>query len=122
MFEIMKLNSIHVRKFDFDPHFHGKINYDNKHRMIKIFNLKGISILNIEIIERKPPYESGKDIYIYLLIDLLISNNFSSMTFFCATRILRVIGRQSIRQSTDFLLIFWHNKKKTSKIKFIKYI
>ena len=32
----------------------------------------------------------------------LISNNFS-MTFFCATRILRVIGRQSIRQSTDFL-------------------
>ena len=26
----------------------------------------------------------------------LISNNFSSMTFFCATRILRVIGRQSI--------------------------
>ena len=112
MFEIMKLNSIHVRKFDFDPYFHGKINYDNKHRMIKIFNLKGISILNIEIIERKSPYESGKDIYIYisLLIDLLISNNFSSMTFFCATRILRVIGHQSIRQSTDFLLIFWHNK------------
>ena len=30
------------------------------------------------------------------LIDLLISNNFSSMTFFCATRILRVIIRQSI--------------------------
>ena len=29
-----------------------------------------------------------------LLIDLLISNNFSSMTFFCATCILRVIGRQ----------------------------
>ena len=61
------------------------------------------------IIERKPQYESGKDIYIPVLIDLLISNNFSSMTFFCATRILRVIGRQSIRQSTDFLLIFWHN-------------
>ena len=60
--------------------------------------------------------------YIPLLIDLLISNNFSSMTFFCATRILRVIGRQSIRQSVNkfFLLIFWHNKKKTSKIKFIK--
>ena len=37
------------------------------------------------------------------------------MTFFCATRILRVIGRQSTRHSTDFLLIFWHNKKKTSK-------
>ena len=34
--------------------------------------------------------------YISLLIDLLISNNFSSMIFFCATRILRVIGRQSI--------------------------
>ena len=33
--------------------------------------------------------------YIPLLIDLLISNNFSSMTFFCATRILRVIVRQS---------------------------
>ena len=31
-----------------------------------------------------------------LLIDLLISNNFSSVTFYCATRILRVIGRQSI--------------------------
>ena len=53
--------------------------------------------------------------YIPLLIDFLISNNFSSMTFFCALRILRVIGRQSIRQSTDFLLIFWHNKKKQVK-------
>ena len=41
-----------------------------------------------------------------LLIDLLISNNFSPMTFFCATRILRVIGRQSIRQSTDFFTDF----------------
>ena len=50
------------------------------------------------------------------------SFNFQQLFFyeiFCATRILRVIGRQSIRQSTDFLLIFWHNKK-TSKIKFIK--
>ena len=35
--------------------------------------------------------------YIPLLIDLLISNNFSSMTYFCAMRILWVIGRQSIR-------------------------
>ena len=43
---------------------------------------------------------------ISLLIDLLISNNFSSMTFFCATRILRVIGRQSIRQSTNFFTDF----------------
>ena len=33
----------------------------------------------------------------YDLIDLLISNNISSMTIFCATRILRVIGRESIR-------------------------
>ena len=41
-----------------------------------------------------------------LLINLLISNNFSSMTFFCATRILRVIGCQSIRQSTDFFTGF----------------
>ena len=40
--------------------------------------------------------------YIPLLIDLLISNNFSSMTFFCATRILRVTSRQTIRQSTYF--------------------
>ena len=76
-------------------------------------------VLFLVIIERKPEYESEKDIYISPYIDLLISNNFYSMTF-CATRILRVIGRQSIRQSTDFLLIFWHNKKNTSKIKFIK--
>ena len=58
--EIMKLNSIHVRNFetnlihvrklDFDPYFHGKIYYDNKHRMIKIFNLQGILILNITIL------------------------------------------------------------------------
>ena len=33
--------------------------------------------------------------YILFLIDLLIFNNFSSMTFFCATSILRVISRQS---------------------------
>ena len=60
MSEIMKLNSIHVRnyetnsihvrKFDFDPHFRCKINYDNNHRMIKIFNPKGISILNMTIL------------------------------------------------------------------------
>ena len=61
------------------------------------------------IIERKPQFESGKDIYLSLYLDLLISNNFSSMTFFCAMRILQVIGRQSIRQSTNFLLNFWHN-------------
>ena len=51
---------------------------------------------NMVIIQRNDQYESGKEIYIPLLIDLLISNNFSSMTFFCATRILQVIGRQSI--------------------------
>ena len=60
MSEIMKLNSIHVRnletnsihgrKFDFYPHFHGKIYYDNEHRMIKIFNLQVILILNITIL------------------------------------------------------------------------
>ena len=60
MSDIMKLNSIHVwnfetnsihvRKFDFDPHFHGKIYYNNKHRMIKVFNLQGILILNITIL------------------------------------------------------------------------
>ena len=60
MSEIMKLNSIHVRnyetysihvrKFDFDPHFHGKIKYDNKHKRIKVFNLQGILILNITIL------------------------------------------------------------------------
>ena len=58
--------------------------------------------------------------YIPLLIDLLISNNFSSSydiflrnAYFSI--ILRVIGHQSIWQSTDFLLIFWHNKKKQVK-------
>ena len=48
-------------------------------------------------IQRNAHYESGKDIPSYtcnfLYLDLLIFNNFSSMTFFCATRILRVIGR-----------------------------
>ena len=43
-------NSIHVRKFDFDPHFHAKISYDNKHRMMKIFNLQGILRLNTTIL------------------------------------------------------------------------
>ena len=37
------------------------------------------------IIERKPQYKSGKDIKLPVLIDLLISNNFSSMTFYGAT-------------------------------------
>ena len=55
------------------------------------------------IIERKPQYESEKDIYIYiyiyiyLLINLLISNNFSSMTFFCATRILLVVNLSVVK-------------------------
>ena len=49
--------------------------------------------------------------YIPLLIDLLISKNFSSMTFLCATRILRVTGRQIYDSQLIFLLIFWHNIK-----------
>ena len=43
------------------------------------------------------------------------------MTFFCPTRILRVNGRQSIRQLTDFFTDFLaYLIKITSKIKFIK--
>ena len=38
-----------------------------------------------------------------LLTDLLISNNISSMTFFCATRILWVIGRQNIVYNHSWL-------------------
>ena len=58
------------------------------------------------IIERKqaPAASTNLKRYIPLLIDLLISNNFSSMTFFCATRILRVIGRQSIVYNDSALL------------------
>ena len=41
----------------------------------------------------KCPLRIWKIYKLPLLIDLLISNNFSSMTSFCATRILRVIGR-----------------------------
>ena len=40
-------NLIHVRKFDFDPHFHGIMKYENNHKMIEIFNLQEILILNI---------------------------------------------------------------------------
>ena len=50
MSEILKLIRFMSENFDFDPHFHGKIYYDNKHRMIKIFNLQGILILNITIL------------------------------------------------------------------------
>ena len=49
------------------------------------------------------------------LIDLLISNNFSPMTFFCATRILRHYELSVVKvydSQPIFLLIFWHNKKK----------
>ena len=50
-----------------------------------------------------------------LLIDLLISNNFSSMTFF----VQRVFYELSVVKVYDsqliFLLIFWHNKKKQVK-------
>ena len=34
------------------------------------------------VIMEKKQYKSGKDTYLSLAIDLLISNNFSSMTFF----------------------------------------
>ena len=50
--------------------------------------------------------------YIPLLIDLLISNNFSSMTFFCATRILRVIGRRLYDSQPIFYWFFGLIKKK----------
>ena len=59
--------------------------------------MKGISNPRV-IIQRNAQYESGKEIYLSLYLDLLIYNNFSSMTFFCAKRILRVIGRESIQQ------------------------
>ena len=42
---------------------------------------------NKVIMEKKKTVRIWKR-YIPLLIDLLISNNFSSMTFFCATHIL----------------------------------
>ena len=84
----------------------------NLYDICHTLELGSIAAASLVIIERKPQYEFGKDVSIPLLIDLLIPNNISSMTFLCATLILRVIGRQSIRQSTDFLLIFWHNKKK----------
>ena len=48
------------------------------------------------------------------------SFNFQQLFFygiFCATRILRVIGHQSIRLSTDFFIDFFGIIKKTSKIK-----
>ena len=83
----------------------GTIFFSNRHQGR---NFKRGLIILIRVIIEKKTVRIWKR-YIPLLIDLLISNNFSSMTFFCATRILRVIGRQSIRQSTDFLLIFWHN-------------
>ena len=48
-----------------------------------------------------------------LLIDLLISNNFSSMTFFLRNAYFTSYrsSKYTRRPSTDFLLIFWHNKK-----------
>ena len=65
------------------------------------------SITNPGNYRKKTPVRIWKR-YIPLLIDLLISNNFASY-------FLRVIGRQSIRQSTDFLLIFCIIKKKQVK-------
>ena len=51
------------------------------------------------------PTTNLEKIYTPLYVDLLISNNFSSMTFFYATRILRVIGRLIY----DSQPIFWHS-------------
>ena len=49
--------------------------------------------------------------YIPLLIDLLISNNFSSMTFF-AQRVFYELPVVKVYDSQlIFLLIFWHNIK-----------
>ena len=47
---------------------------------------------------REMPTMNLENIYTPLLIDLLIFNNFSSSyNIYFATRILRVIGRQSVR-------------------------
>ena len=51
--------------------------------------LQKLFLRTLVILERNAHYKSGKDIAIPFLIDLLISNNFSSMIFL-------VIGRQSI--------------------------
>ena len=66
------------------------------------------------IIQRNAQYESEKDIYLPLLIDLLISNNFSSMTFF-AQRIFYELLVVNVYNSqliffTDFFGIIKKNK------------
>ena len=61
---------------------------------------------------KENPISNLEKIYIPLLIDLLISNNFSSMTFFCATHILRVIGRWRSSKYTTVNWFFGIIKKK----------
>ena len=46
---IYETNSMHIRKFDFDPHLQGKINCDNKHRMTNILKLRRMLRLNSTI-------------------------------------------------------------------------
>ena len=50
--------------------------------------------------------------YIPLLIDLSISNNFSSMTFFAQRVFYELLVVKVYDSQPIFLLIFWHNKKK----------
>ena len=66
------------------------------------------------IIQRNAYYESGKNIY------LLITRSFTFQQLFFYDIILRnayftSYRSLSIRQSTDFLPTFWHNKKKEEK-------
>ena len=70
--------------------------------------------------EKEPQYESGKDnTSPYRSIEKIYTSPYRSFNFqqlfcndiFCATHNLRVTGRQSIRQSTDFLAL----KKKQVK-------
>ena len=56
-----------------------------------------------------------------LFIDLLISNNFSSMTFFCAPHILRVIGRRLYDSQPIFYRFFCIKKNKKNKKLLNKY-
>ena len=84
---------------------HGKKCIISLRSFLKLDGICKIEFLTLGNYLEKCPVRIWKR-YIPLLIDLLISNNFSSMTFFRATHILRVIGRQSIRQSTDFFTDF----------------
>ena len=81
---------------------------------------KGL-INNAVIIQRNAHYESGKDIYLSISIDLLIFKNFYSITFFSATRILRVIGCRLYDSQPIFDRFFGIKKKKENKNLLNKY-